>query len=75
MNGRAFTPDEISTLARMARAGYSDAEIATHLRRHRDMVGRKRRELNISRGLPPALTAMMARLNARRFRLQFQSRS
>lgn len=74
-NGRAWTPDDTGTLKRMAAAGYSDAEIAQHLQRDRDVIGAKRRAMNIQPGMAPALTAAMARINSRRFRLQFQSRS
>jgi hypothetical protein len=59
----------------MALAGYSDAEIAHHLGRDRDVIGRKRRASSIRPGISPALTAMMARINARRLSLTFQSRS
>lgn len=75
MNGRAWTPDDTATLKRMAGAGYGDAEIAQHINRDRDVIGAKRRALSIRPGLSPALTAAMARINARRFRLQIQSRS
>jgi hypothetical protein len=75
MNGKAWSADEVATLKRMAVAGYSDAEIAQHLGRDRDVVGRKRRQSNIRPGISPALTAMMARINARRISLTFQSRS
>jgi hypothetical protein len=73
-NGRPWTPDDTATLKRMAAAGYSDAEIARHMGRDRDVVGRKRRAANIRPGVSPALTAMMARINARRSALTFQSR-
>lgn len=74
-NGREWTGDDDSTLKRMAGAGYTDAEIAEHMKRDRDLIGRKRRDLKLRPGTPPALIAAMARINTRRFRLQFQSRS
>ncbi len=75
MNGKPWGSDDDATVRRMAGAGYSDAEIARHMGRDRDLIGRHRRGMNVRPGLPPALTAMMARINARRFRLQMQSRS
>lgn len=73
MNGKAWTADDTATLKRMASAGYSDGEIAQHLGRRRAIIQRKRASLTIRSGINPALTAMMARINARhaRFRLQF----
>ena len=75
MNGKPWTLEDTQTLRRMAGAGYSDAEIGRHLSRDRDVIGRKRRAAQIGAGMSPALTMMMARINARRFRLQFHSRS
>ncbi len=74
-NGRVWSADEIATLKRMAKAGYSDREIGEHLGRDRDVVGDKRRSLKIRPGITPALVMMMGRINARRrFRLQNQNR-
>lgn len=42
MNGRPWTPDDSATLKRMARAGYSDGEIARHLGFCRETVTRRR---------------------------------
>jgi hypothetical protein len=58
--------DEDATIRRMARAGYSDAEIGEHIGRDRQRVGRRRREMGIQPGQPPALRAMVARLHFRR---------
>jgi hypothetical protein len=65
-NGRAWTPSHTATLKRMASAGYSDGEIAQHLGRDRPFICRKRQQLQISRGLSPAMIAMMARVQMRR---------
>lgn len=65
-NGRPWTADDTATLRRMARAGYSDAEIGTHIGRDRQWVGRRRREMGITSGFNPALGAMVARWNIRR---------
>lgn len=75
MRGRPWSPDDTSTLRRMACAGYSDAEIAAHIHRDRDVIGRKRRDMGICPGISPALTAMMARINARRLLLTSACRS
>lgn len=74
MRGKPWSPDDTATLKRMAGAGYSDGEIAEHMKRDRDLIGRKRREMGICPGVSPALAMMMARINSRRFRLQNQSR-
>jgi hypothetical protein len=66
VNGRAWTPEATATLKRMARAGYTDGEIARHLGRDRTCILRKRQRLRISPGLPPAMIAMLARINMRR---------
>lgn len=63
---RPWTTAETGTLRRMAQAGYSDAEIAEHISRDRCVVRRKRVDMGIRPGISPALTAMMARINARR---------
>lgn len=75
MTRRPWTPEDTGTLRRMARAGYSDAEIAAHIHRDRDVIGRKRRDMGIRAGISPALTAMMARINARRLFLTSACRS
>ena len=67
-NGRPWTPDELSTLRRMARARYSDGEIGRHLGRHAKCVGAKRRELRIEPGQSPTIRAIVARLNLRAYR-------
>lgn len=74
-NGRPWGAEDTATLRRMAEARYSDGEIARHMKRSRALVQRKRGDLKIPPGMQPALTMMMARLNARRFRLQNQSSS
>lgn len=74
-NGRPWTGEDDATVKRMAQAGYSDAEIARHMGRDRDVIGLKRRGLNIRPGLSPALVAMMARINTRRTRLTFAYRT
>jgi len=42
MNGRLWTADDTATLRRMAGAGYSDGEIASHLGFARETVTRRR---------------------------------
>ena len=63
---RPWTPSDSATLRRMASAGYSDGEIARHLGRDRPFICRKRQSLCISRGVSPAMIAMMARVQMRR---------
>lgn len=72
---KPWTTSDTQTLERMASAGYSDGEIAEHMGRHRDVIGRARRHMGIRAGISPALVAMMARVNARRFRLTNHCRS
>lgn len=54
------------TIRRMAQSGRTDAEIGRHIGRDRQYVGRLRREMGVQPGQPPALRAMVARLNIRR---------
>lgn len=63
---RPWSQEDSATLRRMAQAGYSDGEIASHLGRDRTCILRKRQRLRISPGLPPAMIAMLARINMRR---------
>lgn len=49
-NGRTWTPDDTATLRRMARAGYSDGEIAQHLGYCRETVTRRRLCLGYTAG-------------------------
>jgi IS30 family transposase len=65
-NGRTWTADDTATLSRMARAGYSDGEIAQHLGFCRETVTRRRASSHIERGMSLAMIAMLARLNLRR---------
>jgi IS30 family transposase len=66
MRGRTWTPDDTATLRRMARAGYSDGEIAQHLGFCRETVTRRRAASRIERGMSMAMIAMLARVNLRR---------
>jgi hypothetical protein len=50
MNGRTWTADDTTTLRRMARAGYSDGEIAQHLGFCRETVTRRRLCLGYTAG-------------------------
>lgn len=50
MRGRAWTPDDTAILRRMARAGYSDGEIAEHLGYCRETVTRRRLCLGYTAG-------------------------
>ena len=63
---RPWSPEATATLKRMAGAGYTDGEIARHLGRDRTCILRKRQRLRINPGLPPAMIAMLARINMRR---------
>lgn len=65
-NGRPWTSEDTATLSRMARAGYSDGEIAAHMGRDKPFVTRKRNALQISPGVSPAMIAILARVNMRR---------
>jgi hypothetical protein len=69
MNGRTWTADDTATLTRMAGSGASDREIARHMNRGVKLIGRKRRDLGIERGVSPALAAMLARTSGRKRRL------
>lgn len=69
MTPRPWTDADRATLARMARAGYSDAEIARHLGRDRRTVCDQRRKAGIAAGIQPAVVAMMARLHKRRLQI------
>jgi hypothetical protein len=50
----------------MARAGYTDGEIAQHLGFCRETVTRRRAAFHIERGMNLAMIAMLARVNMRR---------
>lgn len=65
-NGQPWTPEDSATLCRMAASGASDREIADHMGRDVKLVGRKRRDLKVKRGVSPALAAMLGRLKMRR---------
>jgi IS30 family transposase len=66
MRNRTWTPDDTATLRRMARAGYSDGEIAQHLGYCRETVTRRRAASHIERGTSLAMIGMLARVNLRR---------
>lgn len=51
MNGRPWTSDDTATLKRMTCAGYTDAEIAEHLRFARETVTRRRLALGYTASL------------------------
>lgn len=61
-----WTPEDDATLWRLAGEGHSDCEIAAHLNRDVKLIGKKRREMNVDRGVPQALAALMARISTRR---------
>lgn len=61
-----WTPQDEATLRDLTGEGRTDAQIAAHMARDVKLIGKKRRALNIDRGVPPALAAMMARVNSRR---------
>ena len=65
-NGRAWTADDTATVRRMAGSGASDAEIAAYMHRDVKMIGRKRRDMGVERGISIALAVMMCRINGRR---------
>ncbi len=64
--GRPWTSDDDATLRREVASGRGDDEIARHMDRHPKLIGRKRRDMELARGLSPIYVAMMARLNLRR---------
>ena len=61
-----WTSQDEATLRDLTGEGRTDAQIAAHMARDVKLIGKKRRALNIDRGVPPALAALMARYNARR---------
>lgn len=63
---RPWTADDDATVGRMAGAGYTDAQIAAHLGRDVKLIGRKRRECGVERGVPAALAGRVSRLSTRR---------
>ena len=66
---RTWSVDDTAQLRRMAGAGASDGEIARDMDRDVKLIGRKRRNLGIERGVSASLAAMLARLSGRRRRL------
>jgi len=68
-NGRPWSPIDTATLTRMAGSGASDSEIARHMDRGVKLIGRKRRDLGIERGVSASLAAMLARMSGRKRRL------
>ena len=68
-NGRPWSLAYTATLTRMAGSGASDREISRHMGRGVKLIGRKRRDLGIERGVSPALAAMLARMSGRKRRL------
>lgn len=75
MNGKIWTGEDTATLKRLANAGYSDAEIAAHMGRDAKVIGRKRREMRIERGISAALMAALRRVNIRERKEMTQRRS
>lgn len=59
MNGRLWTADDTATLRRMAGAGYSDGEIASHLGFARETVTRRRLCLGYTAGPKSGRRRMM----------------
>ena len=60
--GRPGLPaDAVATIVRMARAGYTDAEIGRHLSLSAAAVSRKRRALGVAPGVPARLRIVLAR--------------
>jgi DNA-binding NarL/FixJ family response regulator len=66
MSLSGWTVDELATLRRLAASGYSDVEIARHMKRHPKTVGYRRRVLAIQSAHNTTANAMIARLNKRR---------
>lgn len=63
-----WTPEDEATLRDLSGSGRTDGEIASQMARDVKLIGRKRRALNIDRGVPAGLSAMLARLGARTVR-------
>lgn len=61
-----WTRQDEATLRDLTGEGRTDAQIAATMARDVKLIGRKRRALGIDRGVPPALAALMARVNSRR---------
>lgn len=57
-----WTLEDGATLWRLAGEGHSDCEIAAHLNRDVKLIGRKRRELNVDRGVALSWTGTYAKL-------------
>jgi hypothetical protein len=57
----AWTDDETATLVRLVGARHSDVEIGRHLGLSAAAVGRKRRALGFTAGVPPRLRIVVAR--------------
>jgi len=57
-----WTPEDDATLWRLAGEGHSACEIAAHLNRDVKLIGRKRRELNVDRGVALSWTGTYAKL-------------
>lgn len=66
MGPRGWTVDEVATLRRLAASGYSDVEIARHMKRRPKTVGKRRRVLAIQSNHNATVNTMIARLNKRR---------
>lgn len=60
-----WTRDDEATLRGLTGSGMTDGEIAAQMDRDVKLIGRKRRALNIDRGVPADLSAMLARVGAR----------
>lgn len=65
-NGRTWTTADDATVRRMAGSGATDREIADHMGRDAKLIGKKRRDLNVTRGVSRSLAAMVARVGVRR---------
>lgn len=61
-----WTAQDEATLRDLTGEGRTDAQIAASMARDVKLIGKKRRALNIDRGVPQALAALMARVNSRR---------
>lgn len=57
---------DTQTLRRLLRAGLTTIEIGDRMKRHRNIVAAKIRQLGLEPGQSPALNAMMTRIKYRR---------
>lgn len=66
MNGRSWGAGDTAILKRLVASGLTDDQIGARMKRHKDLIRRKRKELGLEPGQSALHTAMMARYRYRR---------